>query len=241
MKWLKVLVALCFLGFAISSYSQTTTGLNASGTAGAQAQGGQSGVNYAPVTTENIAGTRYAASSALAPALTTSSGTCMGSSSMGGGNSFFSLSLGSTWSDEDCKLIKDSSQLWNMGQFKASIVLVCGNDHFRYAISMAGGVQIPGPTKGSYYMVGCPMTEKEWVAAGRPVIDLVTGQPAKLGVLVSPPQPVEPMPEPKNQIVVTSIDPVKQTEFHAIQLEAKQKYGIDLALQEATTQKVQQK
>jgi len=234
MKFFKYLLVVAFLGGSLTAFAQTTpvAGANASGTAGASANGGA--LNYAPVTNETVQGTRYAASTAIAPALTTSSGTCMGSTSMGGGNSFFSLSVGSTWSDEDCKLIKDSSQLWNMGLQKAAIVLVCGNDHFRYAISMAGGIAIPGPTKGSFYMVGCPMTEKEWIAAGRPVIDLVTGQPAKLGVLVTPP---EPMPNASTPIAATT-PAATRTEMQAIVLDAKQKYGIDLAVQAGTTHQV---
>jgi len=135
--------------------------------------------------------------------------------------------MGTTWSDEDCKLVKDSSQLWNMGQYRAAVVMVCTNDHYRYAISMAGGIQIPGPTKGSYYMVGCPMTEKEWIAAGRPVIDIITNQPAKLNILVTPIEPVVVQPI----LTVATTNRASQAELRAIQLDAKQKYGINLVVQ----------
>lgn len=225
----KIILALGLLAVSTFACAQSSLGANAGATSGATAEGGQ--LVYSPTSNSDV---RYPASTAIAPALSATA-PCMGSSTAGFEALKFGFSLGSNWSDEDCKVIRDSSHLWNVGLQKAAIVRLCESDNLRYSISMSGGIAIPGPTKGSFYMVGCPMTKTEWIAAGRPTIDLVTGQPTKLGVLVTPSP--EPMPAPVQQVSI-SADDVKRVEWHAIQIEAKQKYGIDLAVQEGTKQQV---
>ncbi|CAN5537395.1 hypothetical protein BH10PSE16_BH10PSE16_29900 [soil metagenome] len=72
------------------------------------------------------------------PALTTSNDTCMGSSSGSMNGPGFGLSLGSTWSDTNCKLLKNSRELWNMGMKAAAMALMCTDAANREALEMTG-------------------------------------------------------------------------------------------------------
>jgi hypothetical protein len=49
------------------------------------------------------------------PNLTTSNDTCMGSSSGSANGPGFGVSFGTTWTDEHCKRLKMSRELWNKG------------------------------------------------------------------------------------------------------------------------------
>lgn len=227
MKQIKqILVAGVLLGASMAAFAQTTASTQSQ--SGATAEGGQ--LVYSPTSNSEV---RYPASTAIAPSIAPTA-PCMGSSGLGATGASFGFSIGTTWSDEECKLIRDSSQLWNMNMQKAAVAMLCTNDKFAYAISVSGGIPIPGSTKGSFVMIGCPMSQKDWIAAGRPTLDPVTGQPAKLGVQIPPPQP---MPSPEVPIVVSS-NAAANTEMKAIILEAKQKYGIDLAVAEGTAQRM---
>lgn len=72
------------------------------------------------------------------PALTTSNDTCMGASSGSLNGPGFGLSLGSTWSDDNCKLLKNSRELWNMGMKAAAMALMCTDAANRDALEMTG-------------------------------------------------------------------------------------------------------
>lgn len=75
--------------------------------------------------------------SSFAPNLTTSNDTCMGSSAVGAGAPGFSVSVGSTWVDKNCVRLKNSRELWNMGQRLASLALMCNDPENRDAIEVA--------------------------------------------------------------------------------------------------------
>ncbi|MES2190988.1 MAG: hypothetical protein V4454_12750 [Pseudomonadota bacterium] len=72
------------------------------------------------------------------PALTTSNDTCMGSSSGSVNGPGFGLSLGGTWSDTNCKLLKNSRELWNMGMKAAAMALMCTDAANRDALEITG-------------------------------------------------------------------------------------------------------
>jgi hypothetical protein len=72
------------------------------------------------------------------PALTTSNDTCMGSSSGSVNGPGFGLSLGSTWTDTNCKLLKNSRELWNMGMKAAAMALMCTDASNRDALEVTG-------------------------------------------------------------------------------------------------------
>ncbi len=72
------------------------------------------------------------------PALTTSNDTCMGSSSGSVNGPGFGLSIGGTWSDTNCKLLKNSRELWNMGMKAAAMALMCTDSANRDALEITG-------------------------------------------------------------------------------------------------------
>jgi hypothetical protein len=89
---------------------------------------------------------RGPASSAIAPPLTSSNDTCMGSASVGAAAMAFGLSLGSTYVDENCMMLKNSRELWNMGYRGAAIARMCMDTRNREALETAG-VRCPAPKK----------------------------------------------------------------------------------------------
>jgi len=72
------------------------------------------------------------------PALATSNDTCMGSSSGSVNGPGFGLSIGGTWSDTNCKLLKNSRELWNMGMKAAAMALMCTDAANRDALEITG-------------------------------------------------------------------------------------------------------
>ena len=187
----------------------------ASTTAGAT--GGE--LMYAPVTNSTV---RYAASSAFGPALTSSNDTCMGSSSIGASGASFGLSIGSTWTDKNCMMLKNSRELWNQGKHPAAMALMCTDDDIRYAISVSGGV-LDRRQDGAIIRLGCPMTKDEWIAKGRPIIDPATGAAVEVGSVVQ----AAPVP------VVALVKPTVSVDSHGVLMTAsidvpKQKSAADI-------------
>ena len=72
------------------------------------------------------------------PNLTTSNDTCMGSSSGSANGPGFGFSIGTTWSDEHCKRLKMSRELWNKGMKAASLAMDCMDDAARMALEITG-------------------------------------------------------------------------------------------------------
>lgn len=81
------------------------------------------------------------------PALTTSNDTCMGSSTGSVNGPGFGLSIGGTWSDANCKLLKNSRELWNMGMKAAAMALMCTDPANREALEITG-YECPQSAKG---------------------------------------------------------------------------------------------
>ena len=72
------------------------------------------------------------------PNLTTSNDTCMGSSSGSANGPGFGLSFGTTWTDEHCKRLKMSRELWNKGMKAASLAMDCMDPAARVALEITG-------------------------------------------------------------------------------------------------------
>lgn len=72
------------------------------------------------------------------PNLTTSNDTCMGSSSGSANGPGFGFSIGTTWSDEHCKRLKMSRELWNKGMKAASLAMDCMDEAARMALEITG-------------------------------------------------------------------------------------------------------
>lgn len=78
------------------------------------------------------------ASTAYAPALTASMGTCMGSSSVGGQGASFGISFGSTWHDSRCDARLEANQLYGMGYKVAAAYRMCQLEEVAKAMKAAG-------------------------------------------------------------------------------------------------------
>lgn len=86
------------------------------------------------VSTLTEAQQRNPVSSAVAPMLVTGSDTCMGSSSGGAQSVSIGVSLGTTWTDQDCVTRKDAVVLQAMGQNELALSLLCGKESMREAV-----------------------------------------------------------------------------------------------------------
>lgn len=85
---------------------------------------------------------RNPVSTAVAPALASSNDTCMGSSSLGGSAVAFSFSVGSTWVDENCVMLKNAREIWNMGFKGAALARLCMDPLNKEALE-ATGIKCP--------------------------------------------------------------------------------------------------
>lgn len=72
------------------------------------------------------------------PPLTTSNDTCMGSTSGSINVAGLGLGGGSTYVDENCKRLKNSRELWNMGMKAASLSLMCNDSDNLVALELTG-------------------------------------------------------------------------------------------------------
>lgn len=76
--------------------------------------------------------------SMFGPALVSSNDTCMGSTSGSLATPGLGLSFGSTWVDDNCKMLKNSQALWNMGFKAASVALMCNDEKIKAALELTG-------------------------------------------------------------------------------------------------------
>lgn len=74
----------------------------------------------------------------IAPSLTTSNETCMGSTSGGVTIAGFGITAGSTWSDSHCRRRLDARQLHSMGYRPVGFELMCVDDDLYEAAKRAG-------------------------------------------------------------------------------------------------------
>ena len=81
---------------------------------------------------------RNPVASANAPQLTSDHDTCMGSTSLGAQGVGLGLSIGNTWHDDNCVMLKNSTMLWNMGKYDAAVALMCTNPKVREALEASG-------------------------------------------------------------------------------------------------------
>jgi hypothetical protein len=64
--------------------------------------------------------------------------TCMGSSGAGGQGAAFGFSLGSTWTDENCKMLKNARELKSHGHHAAAKARLCMDENNALAFELAG-------------------------------------------------------------------------------------------------------
>ncbi|GAA4016545.1 hypothetical protein [Actimicrobium antarcticum] len=85
---------------------------------------------------------RNPVATAVAPALTSSNDTCMGSVSMGASAVSFGFSIGSSWTDNNCLMLKNAREIWNMGFKGAALARLCMDALNKEAFE-ATGVRCP--------------------------------------------------------------------------------------------------
>ena len=72
------------------------------------------------------------------PPLTASNDTCMGSTSASVNVAGFGGSYGTTWTDENCVMLKNSREMWNMGMRAAGLARLCFDKNNRDSLAMTG-------------------------------------------------------------------------------------------------------
>jgi len=120
------------------------------------------------------------------PPLVTSNDTCMGSTSASVNAAGFGLGIGTTWTDDNCKLLKNSRELWNMGMKAASMALMCMDPLNRAALQMTGYTcpsatppPVVNPTGGGSSCVNCAKTTDAGGYQGTdPIVRARLGLPA---------------------------------------------------------------
>jgi hypothetical protein len=151
---MKTLFSLVLMLSAINSYADTTSSqqdqqANSSSSSGSNNAGNAQSLTYnqaaSIIPDSTSAHVTYSGSqtvrnvpSVSGQSLTTSNDTCMGSSSGSANGPGFGVSIGSTWSDANCKLLKNSRELWNMGMRAAALALMCKDSDNREALEITG-------------------------------------------------------------------------------------------------------
>lgn len=122
------------------------------GTASSNAIGGQGGLGGSGTgvgsqgQSVNVEAQKRAAASAFAAPLTSSNDTCMGSSTGALQMPGVGVSIGSTWTDKNCMMLKNSREMWNMGLKEAALARMCMDADNKEAIELSG-VQCPARKK----------------------------------------------------------------------------------------------
>jgi hypothetical protein len=121
-------------GTAINqTQGQSTNTASTSQAASAIGQGSNIGNNIF-----NTEAARFPTATAIAPAMVSSNDTCMGSSSAGISTVSIGISLGTTWRDDNCVMLKNSRELWNMGLRNAAVARMCMDNENSLALEVTG-------------------------------------------------------------------------------------------------------
>lgn len=169
--------AIIAMMFSSGAFAQSAANNSAqTQTVGSTSQALGGALEYAPVSSSYV---RYSASTAVAPGLSSSNDTCMGSTSAGVQGASFGVSIGTTWHDDNCKMLKNSREMWNMGYRGAAIKLLCTDPDNRYALESTG--------------VDCGESKADWEKNG-----------SKIAVVVRPPVQVPSVAQVAKPAVITT-------------------------------------
>ena len=151
-----IIVSLLSIIFANSAFALTlaptlssTNGQSETqtSTSTASTNGNQQAINIAAsvIPTETTQNVNYSGTETLknvpsvsGPNLTSSGDTCMGSSSGSANGPGFGISVGSTWTDSNCRMLKNSRELFNQGMRAASMALLCNDPDIKQALEDTG-------------------------------------------------------------------------------------------------------
>ena len=106
---------------------------------------------------------RNPVATAVAPALTSSNDTCMGSTSVGASAATFGISFGSSWTDKNCLMLKNAREIWNMGFKGAALARLCMDELNREALEATG--------------INCPQRRRTMPSTGQDATE--STQPSK--------------------------------------------------------------
>ena len=120
----------CLVNCADTSQSTKTLADSAVAVANIQAQAARD-VASTTITIKNTP-------SVSGPALTSSNDTCMGSTSGSANVPGIGIGFGTSWVDVNCKMLKNSRELWNMGMKGAAMALMCTDPINREALELTG-------------------------------------------------------------------------------------------------------
>ncbi|MEN3293740.1 MAG: hypothetical protein V7642_2993 [Burkholderiales bacterium] len=81
---------------------------------------------------------RNPVATAAAPAIVSSNDTCMGSTSIAASAVSFGFSTGTTWTDDNCVMLKNSREMWNMGFKGAALARLCMDQLNKEAFEATG-------------------------------------------------------------------------------------------------------
>jgi hypothetical protein len=133
---MKIAFALIFVSCsALAQSTQSNSGATSNQSQGLSASGNSS----MSFQSTSMAPYIPVAASFSAP-LTSAMDTCMGSSSGGAAGPGFSFSVGSTWTDKNCLMLKNAREMWNMGLKDAAVARLCMDPDNHEAIKMSGAV-----------------------------------------------------------------------------------------------------
>ena len=125
--------------------SASTVNSNQTGTVTTNLTGGTDSTQRIIQSGESVSRVEYGGTYTLknvpsvgGPPLTTSNDTCMGSTSGSANGPGFGIGFGTTWTDEHCKDLKTSRELWNKGMKAASLAVDCMNPRAKLALEMTG-------------------------------------------------------------------------------------------------------
>lgn len=125
--------------------SVSTVNSNQNGTLTTNLTGGTDSTQRIVQSGETVSRTEYSGDytiknvpSVNGPPLTTSNDTCMGSTSGSANGPGFGIGFGTTWTDEHCKDLKTSRELWNKGMKAASLAMDCMNPRAKLALEITG-------------------------------------------------------------------------------------------------------
>jgi hypothetical protein len=113
---------------------EQTVNSNVNGTQTQVIQGGTNSTMHQTFGSQTIKNTPSVSGSPL----TSSNDTCMGSASGSANVPGIGISFGKTYTDENCVMLKNSRELWNMGMKAASMALMCMDKNNRAALEMTG-------------------------------------------------------------------------------------------------------
>jgi len=144
MKKILTIIALCFsVAASAADATSTSTTSSVSGSAAMNAGNSQAITFTSPA--DSTSHVEYSGSqtvknvpSVSGPNLMTSNDTCMGSTSGSVNIAGLGIGGGTTWVDDNCKMLKNSRELWNMGMKAASLALMCTDPMNAEALKLTG-------------------------------------------------------------------------------------------------------